>query len=57
MMREKALQTARKLAKDLRVKGFGVANGMCTGSQSYKSSLAHARRRKLQNIFSLNGSV
>ena len=57
MMPEKALQRARKLAEDLRVKGFGVANGMCTGSQSYKSSLAHARRRKLQNVSSLNGSV
>ena len=52
-----ALQTARKLAEDLRAKGFGVANGMCTGSQSYKSSLAHARRRKLQTLSSHNGAV
>jgi hypothetical protein len=34
---ERALRTARKLAEDLRAKGFGVANGMCTGSQLYKS--------------------
>ena len=32
-----ALQTAKKLADDLRVKGFGVANGVCTEAQSYKS--------------------
>jgi hypothetical protein len=42
---ETTLQTARKVADDLRAKGFAVANGMCTGSQTYKSSLAHARRR------------
>src|SRR5262249_13555114 len=45
MTPERALQAARKLADDLRAKGFGVANGMCTGSQTYRSSLAHARRR------------
>ena len=39
MTLEKALQTARELADDLRVKGFGVANGMCTDSQLYKSVL------------------
>ena len=33
---EKALLTARKLAEDLRGKGFGVANGVCTDSQLYK---------------------
>src|SRR5215469_6856513 len=32
-----ALQTAKKLAGDLRAKGFGVANGACTEAQSYKS--------------------
>jgi len=41
----RVLQTARKLADDLRAKGFGVTNGMCTGSQTYKSSLAHSRCR------------
>jgi hypothetical protein len=50
MMPERASQTARKLVDELRVKGFGVANGMCDGSQSYESSLAHARRRKLQTL-------
>ena len=40
MTHEKALQTARKLAEDLRAKGFGVANGVCTDSQLYKSILA-----------------
>jgi hypothetical protein len=40
MTDERALQTARKLADDLRAKGFGVANGLCDGSQSYKSSLS-----------------
>jgi hypothetical protein len=39
---ERALQTARKLADDLRAKGFGVANGIGDGSQTYKSSLAQA---------------
>jgi hypothetical protein len=34
---EAAVQTARKLAEDLRAKGFGVANGMCDGGQPYKS--------------------
>jgi hypothetical protein len=30
---KQALQTAKKLAEDLRAKGFGVANGVCDGSQ------------------------
>jgi hypothetical protein len=42
MKSEKALQTARKLAEDLRANGFGVANGVCTGSQLYQSILAKA---------------
>ena len=37
---ERALHTARKLAEDLRAKGFGVANGVCTDSQLYKPRLA-----------------
>jgi hypothetical protein len=43
MTLEKALHTARKLAEDLRAKGFGVANGVCTGSQLYQSILAQGR--------------
>jgi hypothetical protein len=50
MTPERALQTARKMADDLRAKGFGIANGVCDGSQSYESSLAQARRRKLQTL-------
>ena len=42
MTSERALHTARKLADDLRIKGFGVANGVCTGSQLYQSILAQA---------------
>jgi hypothetical protein len=57
MTHERALQTARKLADDLRVKGFGVANGLCDGSQSYKSILAQARRRELRKLSSPNGAV
>jgi hypothetical protein len=38
MMHGRALRTARKLAEDLRAKGFGVANGISSGSQSYKST-------------------
>jgi hypothetical protein len=57
MTPEKALQTARKLADDLRAKGFGVANGVCTDSQLYKSSLAQARHRKLQTLSSPSGVV
>jgi len=37
MTYEAAVQTARKLAEDLRAKGFGVANSMCDGGQPYKS--------------------
>ena len=44
MTLERALRTARKLADDLRAKGFGVANGIGDGSQTYKSSLSQARR-------------
>ena len=54
---ERALQTAKKLADDLRAKGFGVANGLCDGSQSYKSSLAQARRRELQKLSSSSSAV
>jgi hypothetical protein len=42
MTDERALQTTRKVADDLRAKGFGVANGLCDGSQSYKSSLSRS---------------
>ena len=44
MTHERAFQVARKLADDLRAKGFGVANGVCDGSQSYKSILLHTSR-------------
>jgi hypothetical protein len=54
---KRALRMARKLADDLRAKGFGVANGVCDGSQSYKSILAQARRRELRTLSSLNDSV
>jgi len=37
---KRALQIAKKLADDLRAKGFCVANGVCTEAQSYKSILA-----------------
>ena len=37
MTYETALQAARQLAEDLRTKGFCVANGVSSGSQSYKS--------------------
>src|SRR4029453_18478005 len=57
MMCKRALQTAKKLADDLRAKGFGVANGVCTEAQSYKSIVAQARRRELQTLSSPNGSV
>jgi hypothetical protein len=54
---KRALQMARKLADDLRAKGFGVANGVCDGSQSYKSILAQARRRELQSTSSRSRMV
>jgi hypothetical protein len=38
---KRALETAKKLADDLRAKGFGVANGVCTEAQSYQSILTH----------------
>jgi hypothetical protein len=41
---ERALQTAKKLADDLRAKGFGVANGVCTEAQSYKSILTQSEK-------------
>lgn len=37
---DQALQAAKIRADDLRAKGFGVANGICTEAQSYKSILA-----------------
>ena len=40
---EAAVQTARKLAEDLRAKGFGVANGTCDGGQPYKF-VSHAEK-------------
>lgn len=43
MSSTRALQTAKKLADDLRAKGFGVANGVCTEAQTYKSTLAPAK--------------
>ena len=36
---DQALQTAKTLADDLRARRFGVANGMCTEAQTYKSIL------------------
>jgi len=54
---KQALETAKKLADNLRAKGFGVANGVCTEAQSYKFILAQARRRELQTLSSPNGSV
>jgi hypothetical protein len=41
---KRALQASKKLAEDLRAKGFGVANGVCDGSQFYKSILAQMQR-------------
>src|SRR5262245_54081068 len=43
MRRKEALQTAKKLADDLRAKGFGVPNGACTEAQSYKSILTQPK--------------
>ena len=43
---KRALQTAKKLADDLRAKGFGVANGTCDGSQLYKSVRLEEAARK-----------
>ena len=37
-----AASIARKLAEDLSAKGLGVANGMCAGSQLYKSVFTQA---------------
>jgi hypothetical protein len=44
MTLKRALQTAKKLSEDLRAKGFGVANGVCTEAQTYKSFLAHSKK-------------
>ena len=41
---EPALETAKKLADDLRARGFGVANGVCTEAQSYKAILRHPQK-------------
>ena len=41
---KQALQTAKKLADDVRAKGFGVANGMCTETQSYKAILTQPEK-------------
>lgn len=57
MTPERALQTAKKLADDLRAKGLGVANGVCTDSQLYQSSLAQARRREFQRLSSSSSAV
>jgi hypothetical protein len=53
---ERALRTARKLADDLRAKGFGVANGMTTGSQSYKSIFAQAHAGSFNHSSSRNAA-
>jgi hypothetical protein len=53
---ERALRTARKLADDLRAKGFGVANGMCTGFQSYKSIFAQAHAGSFNHSSSRNAA-
>ena len=42
---KEALQIAKELADDLRAKGFGVANGICTEAQSYKSILTQANKQ------------
>lgn len=39
-----ALLKAKELADDLRAKGFGVANGVCTEAQSYNSILTEAKK-------------
>jgi hypothetical protein len=54
---ERALRAARKLAEDLTSKGFGVATGTRTGSQSYKSILTKARHREVQSLSSPNCST
>jgi len=37
MTYETALRASKKLAEDLRFKGFGVVNGVCDEAQSYRS--------------------
>ena len=44
MTPKQALQTAKRLADDLRAKGFGIANGICTEAQSYKSILRQPKK-------------
>ena len=44
MTLKRALQTAKKLADDLRAKGFGVANGVCTEAQAYESILTRPKK-------------
>jgi len=46
MTLNRALQTAKKLAEDLRARGFGVANGVCTEAQSYNSILTHSPKKR-----------
>jgi len=41
---KQALQAAKKLAADLRANGFGVANGVCTDAQTYKSILTKPKK-------------
>ena len=41
---KQALQKAKELADDLRAKGFGVANGVCTEAQLYKSILTKPKK-------------
>lgn len=41
---KQALQTAKELADDLRAKGFGVANGVCTEAQSYEAILTQPEK-------------
>ena len=43
MTLKRALQTAKKLADDIRAKGFSVANGIRTEAQSYKSILTQPK--------------
>jgi hypothetical protein len=40
---KRALQAAKELADVLRAKGFGVANGICSEAQSYKSILTQPK--------------
>jgi len=44
MTLKRALQTAKELADELRAKGFGVANGVCTEAQSYNSIVTQPKK-------------